>query len=124
MATRISQNQKRIYLGFLLGLWILIMAAIFAIRVYDNWYIFALTLIWALVFFIYQKKVGIRTEKKTGAFLGDLPKKDTYKYFIAVFVNTLSISLAISMDIKFLILVGLASAYQFYVSYKMIDVGL
>ena len=124
MATRISQNQKRIYLGFLLGLWILIMAAIFAIRVYDNWYIFALTLLWALAFFIYQKRVGIRTERKTGAFLGDLPKKDTYKYFIAVFVNLLSINLAISLDLKFLILVGLASAYQFYISYKMIYDGL
>ena len=121
MATRISQKQKRIYLGFLFGLWILIIAAIFAIRVYDNFYIFGLTLLWALAFFIYQKKVGIRVDKKIGTYLGDLPKKDTYRYYIAAFLNILAINFAISLDIKFIVLVGLASAYMVYESYKMIE---
>lgn len=121
MARNISNKEKRIYLGFLIGMWILIMASVYTIEVYDVWYIFVIFLIWSLIFALYQKRLGIRVDKKIGTYLGDLPKKDTYRYYLATFVNTLAISLAISLDIRFIYLVGLASVILFYESYKMIE---
>ena len=121
MARNISNKEKRIYLGFLIGMWILIMASVYTIEVYDMWYIFVIFLIWSLIFALYQKHLGIRVDKKIGTYLGDLPKKDTYRYYLATFVNALAISLAISLDIKFIVLVGLASAILFYESYKIIE---
>ena len=121
MARNISNKEKRIYLGFLIGMWILIMLSVYTIKVYDMWYIFVIFLIWSLIFVLYQKHLGIRLDKKIGTYLGDLPKKDTYRYYLATFVNTLAISLAISLDIKFIVLVGLASAILFYESYKIIE---
>ena len=121
MARNLSSKQKRIYLGFLVGMWILIILSVYTIKVYDMWYFFSIFLIWSLIFVLYQKYLGIRVDKKFGTYLGDLPKKDTYRYYIAVFLNTLAISLAISLDIKFIVLVGLASSCMFYESYKMIE---
>ena len=121
MARNISNKEKRIYLGFLIGMWILIMGSVYTIKVYDMWYIFVIFLIWSFIFVLYQKHLGIRLDKKIGTYLGDLPKKDTYRYYLATFVNTLAISLDISLDIKFIVLVGLASAILFYESYKMIE---
>ena len=121
MARNISNKQKRIYLGFLIGMWILIMGSVYTIKVYDMWYTFVIFLIWSFIFVLYQKHLGIRLDKKIGTYLGDLPKKDTYMYYLATFVNTLAISLAISLDIKFIYLVGLASAILFYESYRMIE---
>ena len=121
MARNISNKEKRIYLGFLIGLWILIMLSVYTIKVYDMWYIFVIFLIWSLIFVLYQKHLGIRLDKKIGTYLGELPKKDTYMYYLATFVNTLPISLAIGLDIRFIYLVGLASAILFYESYKMIE---
>lgn len=121
MARNISNKEKRIYLGFLIGMWILIMVSVYAIKVYESWYFFAIFLIWSLIFILYQKYLGIRVDRKIGTYLGDLPKKDTYRYYLATFVNALAISLAISLDIKFIYLVGLASAILFYESYKMIE---
>ena len=121
MARNLSIKQKRIYLGFLIGMWIFIMASVYTIKVYDIWYFFVIFLILSLIFVIYQKYIGIRVDKKIGTYLGDLPKKDTYKYYIATFLNVLAISLAISLDIRFIYLVGLASAILFYESYKMIE---
>lgn len=121
MARNLSSKQKRVYLVFLIGMWILIMASVYTIKVYDRWYLFVIFLIWSLIFALYQKYLGIRVDKKIGTYLGDLPKKDTYKYYIAAFLNALAISLAISLDIKFIALVGLASSYMFYESYKMIE---
>lgn len=121
MARNISNKEKRIYLGFLIGMWILIMASVYTIEVYDVWYIFVIFLIWSLIFALYQKHLGIRVDKKIGTYLGDLPKKDTYRYYLATFVNTLAISFAVSLDIRFIYLVGLASAILLYESYKMIE---
>lgn len=121
MARNLSIKQKRIYLGFLIGMWILIMASVYTMKVYNTWYFFFIFLIWSLIFQIYQKNLGIRVDKKIGTYLGDLPKKDTYKYYIATFLNALAISLAIGLDIRFIYLVGLASAILFYESYKMIE---
>ncbi|MBP2016374.1 hypothetical protein [Anaerococcus degeneri] len=121
MARNLSSKQKRVYLGFLIGMWILIMASVYTIKVYDKWYFFVIFLIWSLIFVLYQKYLGIRVDRKIGTYLGDLPKKDTYRYYIAVFLNILAIYLAISLDIKFIVLVGLASALLFYESYKMIE---
>lgn len=121
MARNLSSKQKRIYLGFLIGIWILIMASVYTIKVYESWYFFAIFLILALVFLLYQNHLGIRVDKKIGTCLGDLPKKDTYKYYIGAFLNILAINLTISLDMKFIVLVGLASAYLFYESYKMIE---
>ena len=121
MARNLSIKQKRSYLGFLIGMWIFIMASVYTIKVYDIWYFFVIFLILSLIFVIYQKYIGIRVDKKIGTYLGDLPKKDTYKYYIATFLNVLAISLAISLDIRFIYLVGLASAILFYESYKMIE---
>ena len=70
---------------------------------------------------LYQKRLGIRVDKKIGTYLGDLPKKDTYKYYIATFLNALAISFTIGLDIRFIYLVGLASAILFYESYKIIE---
>lgn len=121
MARNLSNKEKRIYLGFLIGMWFLIIASVYTMKVYEIWYFFVIFLIWALIFALYQNYLGIRVDKKIGTYLGDLPKKDTYKYYIAVFLNALAINLAISLDIKFIVLVGLASAYMFYESYKMIE---
>lgn len=121
MARNLSNKEKRIYLGFLIGMWILIMASVYTIKVYDMWYFFAIFLIWSLIFVLYQKYLGIRVDKKIGTYLGDLPKKDTYKYYIAAFLNILAIDFAISLDLRFIVLVGLASAFLFYESYKMIE---
>ena len=88
---------------------------------HEMWYFFVIFLVWALVFLLYQNYLGIRVDKKIGAYLGDLPKKDTYKYYIAAFLNILAIDFAISLDIRFIVLVGLASAFLFYESYKMIE---
>lgn len=121
MARNLSIKQKRIYLGFLIGMWIFIMASVYTMKVYNAWYFFFIFLIWSLIFQIYQKYIGIRVDKKIGTYLGDLPKKDTYKYYIATFLNALAISLAIGLDIRFIYLVGLASAILFYESYKMIE---
>lgn len=121
MARNLSSKQKRIYLGFLIGIWILIMASVYTIKVYESWYFFAIFLILVLVFLLYQNHLGIRVDKKIGTCLGDLPKKDTYKYYIGAFLNILAINLTISLDMKFIVLVGLASAYLFYESYKMIE---
>ncbi|WP_297687646.1 hypothetical protein [uncultured Anaerococcus sp.] len=121
MARNLSIKQKRIYLGFLIGMWILIMASVYTMKVYNTWYFFFIFLIWSLIFQIYQKNLGIRVDKKIGTYLGDLPKKDTYKYYIATFLNALAVSLAICLDIRFIYLVGLASAILFYESYKMIE---
>lgn len=121
MARNLSIKQKRIYLGFLIGMWIFIMASVYTMKVYNTWYFFFIFLIWSLIFQIYQKYIGIRVDKKIGTYLGDLPQKDTYKYYIATFLNALAISLAIGLDIRFIYLVGLASAILFYESYKMIE---
>ena len=121
MARNLSIKQKRIYLGFLIGMWILIMASVYTMKVYNTWYFFFIFLIWSLIFQIYQKNLGIRVDKKIGTYLGDLPKKDTYRYYIAGFLNILAINLTISLDVKFIVLVGLASAFMFYESYKMIE---
>lgn len=121
MARNISNKEKRIYLGFLIGMWILIILSVYTIKVYESWYFFTIFLIWSLIFVLYQKHLGIRVDRKIGTYLGDLPKKDTYRYYLATFVNALAISLAISLDIKFIYLVGLASAILFYESYKMIE---
>ena len=121
MARNLSNKQKRIYLGFLIGMWIFIMASVYTMKVYNTWYFFFIFLIWSLIFQIYQKYIGIRVDKKIGTYLGDLPQKDTYKYYIATFLNALAISLAIGLDIRFIYLVGLASAILFYESYKMIE---
>ena len=121
MARNLSNKEKRIYMGFLIGMWILIMASVYTIKVYKSWYFFAIFLIWSLIFLLYQKYLGIRVDRKIGTYLGDLPKKDTYRYYLATFLNALAISLAISLDIRFIYLVGLASAILFYESYKMIE---
>lgn len=121
MTRNLSIKQKRIYQGFLIGMWIFIMASVYTMKVYNAWYFFFIFLIWSVIFQIYQKYIGIRVDKKIGTYLGDLPKKDTYKYYIATFLNALAISLAIGLDIRFIYLVGLASAILFYESYKMIE---
>ena len=121
MARNLSNKEKRIYLGFLIGMWILIILSVYTIKVYEMWYLFVIFLVWALVFLLYQNYLGIRVDKKIGAYLGDLPRKDTYKYYIAAFINILAIDFAISLDIRFIVLVGLASAFLFYESYKMIE---
>ena len=121
MARNLSNKEKRIYLGFLVVMWILIMASVYTIKVYDMWYFFVIFLIWSLIFVLYQKYLGIRVDRKIGTYLGDFPKKDTYKYYIAAFLNILAINFAISLDIRFIVLVGLASAFLFYESYKMIE---
>ena len=105
MARNLSNKEKRIYLGFLIGMWILIMLSVYTIKVYENWYFFVIFLIWSLIFVLYQKYLGIRVDKKIGAYLGDLPKKDTYRYYIAAFLNILAINFAISFDIRFIVLV-------------------
>ena len=121
MARNLSNKEKRIYMGFLTGMWILIILSVYTIKVYDMWYFFAIFLIWSLIFVLYQRYLGIRVDKKIGTYLGDLPKKDTYRYYIAGFLNILAINLTISLDVKFIVLVGLASAFMFYESYKMIE---
>ena len=121
MARNLSNKEKRIYLGFLIGMWILIMASVYTMKVYKIWHFFVIFLIWSLIFVLYQRYLGIRVDKKIGTYLGDLPKKDTYRYYIAGFLNILAINLTISLDIKFIVLVGLASAFMFYESYKMIE---
>lgn len=121
MARNLSNKEKRIYLGFLIGMWILIMASVYTIKVYDMWYFFVIFIIRSLIFTLYQKRLGIIVDKKIGTYLGDLPKKDTYKYYIATFLNGIAISIAMSHDIRFIYLVGLASAFLFYESYKMIE---
>lgn len=121
MARNISNKEKRIYLGFLIGMWILIMATVYTIKVYDMWYFFVIFVIWTLIFTLYQKRLGIRFGKKIGTYLGDLPKKDTYKYYLATFLNCIAISIVINHDIRFIYLVGLASAILCYESYKLIE---
>lgn len=121
MARNLSNKEKRIYLGFLIGMWILIILSVYTIKVHEMWYFFVIFLVWALVFLLYQNYLGIRVDKKIGAYLGDLPRKDTYRYYIAAFINILAINFAISLDIRFIVLVGLASAFLFYESYKMIE---
>lgn len=121
MARNLSNKEKRIYLGFLIGMWILIMLSVYTMKVYKIWHFFVIFLIWSLIFVLYQRYLGIRVDKKIGTYLGDLPKKDTYRYYIAGFLNILAINFAISLDIKFIVLVGLASAFMFYESYKMIE---
>ena len=121
MARNLSIKEKRIYLGFLIGMWILIMASVYTIKVYESWYFFAIFLIWSLIFVLYQKYLGIRVDRKIGTYLGDFPKKDTYRYYLATFITAIAMSIAISHDIRFIYLVGLASAILFYESYKMIE---
>ena len=121
MARNLSNKEKRIYLGFLIGMWTLIMLSVYTMKVYKIWHFFVIFLIWSLIFVLYQRYLGIRVDKKIGTYLGDLPKKDTYRYYIAGFLNILAINFAISLDIKFIVLVGLASAFMFYESYKMIE---
>ncbi|WP_311491766.1 hypothetical protein [uncultured Anaerococcus sp.] len=121
MARNLSNKEKRIYLGFLIGMWILIILSVYTMKVYEIWYFFAIFLAWGLIFLLYQNYLGIRVDKKLGTYLGDLPKKDTYRYYIAGFLNILAINLTISLDVKFIVLVGLASAFMFYESYKMIE---
>lgn len=121
MARNLSNKEKRIYLGFLIGMWILIMLSVYTMKVYKIWHFFVIFLIWSLIFVLYQRYLGIRVDKKIGKYLGDLPKKDTYRYYIAGFLNILAINFAISLDVKFIVLVGLASAFMFYESYKMIE---
>lgn len=121
MARNLSNKEKRIYMGFLIGMWILIILSVYTIKVHEMWYFFVIFLVWALVFLLYQNYLGIRVDKKIGAYLGDLPRKDTYRYYIAAFINILAIDFAISLDIRFIVLVGLASAFLFYESYKMIE---
>lgn len=121
MARNLSNKEKRIYLGFLIGMWILIILSVYTMKVYEIWYFFAIFLAWGLIFLLYQNYLGIRVDKKIGTYLGDLPKKDTYRYYIAGFLNILAINLTISLDVKFIVLVGLASAFMFYESYKMIE---
>ena len=121
MARNLSNKETRIYLGFLIGMWILIMLSVYIMKVYKIWHFFVIFLIWSLIFVLYQRYLGIRVDKKIGTYLGDLPKKDTYRYYIAGFLNSLAINFAISLDVKFIVLVGLASAFMFYESYKMIE---
>lgn len=121
MARNLSNKEKRIYLGFLIGMWILIMLSVYTMKVYKIWHFFVIFLIWSLIFVLCQRYLGIRVDKKIGTYLGDLPKKDTYRYYIAAFLNILAIYFAISFDIRFIVLVGLASAFLFYESYKMIE---
>lgn len=35
--------------------------------------------------------MGIRLDKKIGTYLEDLPKKDTYIYYLATFLNAIAI---------------------------------
>ena len=74
-----------------------------------------------LNFCILSKRLGIRLDKKIGTYLEGLPKIDTYIYYLATFLNAIAISIAISHGIRFIVLVGLASAILFYESYKMVE---
>ena len=121
MARNISNKEKRIYLGFLIGMWILLMLSVYTYSTYGRWHFFIIFLIWSLIFTLYQKYLGIRVDRKIGTYLGDLPKKDTYRYYLATFITAIAMSIAISHDIRFIYLVGLASAFLFYESYKMIE---
>ena len=91
MARNLSNKEKRIYLGFLIGMWVLIMASVYTIKVYQSWYFFAIFLIWSLIFVLYQKHLGSRLDRKIGTYLGNLPKKDTYIYYLATFLNAIAI---------------------------------
>ena len=121
MTRNISNKEKRIYLVFLIGMWILLMLSVYTYRTYDMWYFFLIFVIWTLIFTLYQKHLGIRVDRKIGTYLGDLPKKDTHRYYLATFLTAIAMSITISDDIRFIFLVGLGSAFLFYQSYKMIE---
>lgn len=121
MARNLSNKQKNTYLGLMAIMYILIVGVVYEIRVYDRWYLFIATLIWAVFVFFYQKSLGLKFNKEANYYLESIDKKYKYLFYVSTGLMGFSIIYSISTNPKFLIFVVIAACYQLYMTKKMLD---
>ena len=121
MARNLSNKQKNTYLGLMAIMYILIVGVVYEIRVYDRWYLFIATLVWAVIMFFYQKSLGLKFNKEANYYLESIDKKYKYLFYGSTGLMVFSIIYSISTNPKFLIFVVIAACYQLYMTKKMLD---
>lgn len=121
MARNLSNKQKNTYLGLMAIMYVLIVGVVYEIRVYDRWYLFIATLVWAVIMFFYQKSLGLKFNKEANYYLESIDKKYKYIFYGSTGFMGFSIIYSISTNPKFLIFVVIAACYQLYMTKKMLD---
>ena len=121
MTKNISKKEKNTYIGLLGVVFILMAIAIYQIKVYDKWVIFWLSLAFAVLGLVYQKRIGIKFSNKTNAYLKSIDKKYKILFYLSYALMSFSIIFSISTNSNFIILFILTSCYQLYMVYKMVD---
>lgn len=121
MARNLSIKQKNTYLTSLAIIYILLLAGVYQIRVYDSWYLFVATLVWAVIVFFYQKSLEIKFNKEANYYLETIDKKYKNIYYLSGSLLIFSLTFAMNVNIKFLILTVIAQCYQLYMTKRMID---
>lgn len=121
MARNLSIKQKNTYLTSLAIIYILLLAGVYQIRVYDSWYLFVATLVWAVIVFFYQKSLEIKFNKEANYYLETIDKKYKNIYYLSGSLLILSLTFAMNVNIKFLILTVIAQCYQLYMTKRMLD---
>ena len=121
MARNLSIKQKNTYLTSLAIIYILLVAGVYQIRVYDSWYLFVVTLVSAVLVLFYQKYLGIKFNKEANYYLETIDKKYKYLFYASYVLMAFSIIYSISTSPKFLIFVAIAAFYQLYMTKKMLD---
>lgn len=121
MARNLSNKQKNTYLGLMAIIYILIVGAIYEVRVRDTWYLFVATLVLAVIVLFYQKSLGIKFNKEANYYLESIDKKYKYLFYGSINLMCFSMIFAININSKFLILLVIAVCYQFYMTKKMLD---
>lgn len=121
MARNLSIKQKNTYLISLAIIYILLVAGVYQIRVYDSWYLFVVTLVWAVLVLFYQKYLGIKFNREANYYLETIDKKYKNIYYLSGALLFFSLTFAMNVNIKFLILTVIAQCYQLYMTKRMID---
>lgn len=121
MARNLSIKQKNTYLISLAIIYILLVAGVYQIRVYDSWYLFVVTLVWVVLVLFYQKYLGIKFNREANYYLETIDKKYKNIYYLYGALLFFSLTFAMNVNIKFLILTVIAQCYQLYMTKRMID---
>lgn len=121
MTRNLSIKQKNTYLGLMVIMYILMVGVVYEVRVYDTWYLFVATLVWAVIALFYQKSLGIKFNNEANYYLESIDKKYKYLFYGSFTLMGLAISFSVSLSTKFLVLFVIAVCYQLYMTKKMID---
>lgn len=94
---------------------------VYQIRVHETWYLFLTSLIWAVFVLFYQKYLGIKFNKEANYYLETIDRKYKNIYYLSGALLIFSLTLAMNINLKFLILTVIAECYQLYMTKKMLD---